>query len=633
MNLATNILWRRYCTLTDFLVEKAFLLAAVCLVLMVIPIAVDVILRSVSNLSISGTVEIEELLMLMLVTLSLASPQTKQQHIDMDFFFPRFPKSLQRLLYVFHWTVSTILIALVINEIVAVGIERFVQKQFTDVLFIPLFPFYFVAALGMLLLLMALLQCLGKAVAECVENRNYLALVLGLCLPGLIWALPWLLEDTSFAWDFLLTGSLAFLFVVLLLVLRLPIGYAMTAVGIIGLMLVTPDHISALQMLGISVPHTALSYTLSVIPLFILMGELAFYSNISREMFGAASKWLGRLPGGLAIASVSGCAGFAAICGDSFATAMTMSSVALPEMKSRHYNNGLACAALASGGTLGILIPPSVGFIFYAIITEESLGRLFVAGIVPGIVLALFFCLTLYIIARIRPDLAPAGNSYPLMEKVRSLKGVLPMLGLVAFVLGGMLTGSFSPTEAGAMGAAGTFIFATVTRRLSWQGLIKALKSSVTMTTKLMFIMIGVNLFGCFMAATQIPMELANWIQEVTSSKYMVFTMVVLLYIALGCMLNVIPMILLTLPAIYPTIQALGFDPIWFGVVTVILMEMGQITPPMGLVVFAISGMPEGAPMGQIFKYITSFVLCMLLVVILITLFPQIALFLPNALI
>lgn len=633
MSLIANSLWRRYCALTDFLVEKSFLLAAVCLVLMVIPVTVDVILRSFSNLSLSGTVEIEEVVMLMLVTLSLASPQLKQQHIDMDFFFPHFPKFLQRLLYVFHWTVSIVLIALVTNEIVAVGIERFVHKQFTDVLFIPLFPFYFTAAFGMLLLGMALFKCLGKAVADCVEHRNYLSLALGLCLPALVWAIPWLLEDTSFAWDFLLTGSIAFLFVVVLLVLRMPIGYAMTLVGLIGLMLIDPNHISPLQMLGISIPHTAMSYTLSVIPLFILMGELAFYSDISREMFDAASKWLGRLPGGLSIASVTGCAGFAAICGDSFATAMTMSSVALPEMKSRHYDNGLACAALASGGTLGILIPPSVGFIFYAIITEESLGRLFVAGIVPGILLALFFCIVLYIIARVRPDLAPTGNAYPLSEKLRSLKGVLPMLGLVAFVLGGMLAGAFSPTEAGAMGAAGTFVFATATRRLSWQGLIKALRSSVTMTTKLMFIMLGVNLFGSFMAATQIPMELADWIQGVTSSKYMVFTMVVLLYIALGCMLNVIPMILLTLPAIYPTIQALGFDPIWFGVVTVLLMEMGQITPPMGLVVFAISGMPEGAPMAQIFKYIVLFVLCMLLVVLLLTLFPQIALFLPDALV
>ncbi|MBU4275872.1 MAG: TRAP transporter large permease subunit [Proteobacteria bacterium] len=625
-----NWLWRRYCVLTDFLVEKSFLIAAICLASMVIPIAADVILRSFSGASIPGIVEIEELLMFMLVFLSLAHPQLKQNHIDMDFFFPHFPKVIQRLLYVFHWTVSTVLIIFLTKEIFVVGLERLAKKQFTDVLFIPVYPFYFVASVGLIFLVMALIKCLGRAVIDCIENRNYLSLILGICLPALIWALPWLLEGTEFSWDFLLTGSTSFLLLVLLLIIRLPIGYAMMLVGIVGLMLIDTDHTAPLQMLAIAAPHTAMSYTLSVIPLFILMGELALYANISRELFDAASKWLGRLPGGLSIASVTGCAGFAAICGDSFATAMTMSSVALPEMKSRHYNNGLACAALASGGTLGILIPPSIGFIFYAIISEESLGKLFIAGIIPGIILAFLFCAVLYLISRYRPALAPPGDAYTFREKVISLKGVLPMLILVAFVLGGMLGGLFSPTEAGAMGAAGTFVFATVTRRLSWQNLKKALESALRMTTKLMLILIGVNIFGYFMAATQIPIELANWIQEVTSNRYLVFMMVVALYIAMGCMLNVIPMMLLTLPAIYPTILALGFDPIWFGVVTVILMEMGQITPPMGLVVFAISGMPEGAPMGQIFKFILPFVLCMLLLVGLLALFPGIALLLPK---
>ncbi|KIX12868.1 TRAP transporter large permease [Dethiosulfatarculus sandiegensis] len=633
MNMVTNNLWRRYCVLTDFLVSKAFFLAVGCLVLMVIPITLDVILRSVSNLAISGTIEIEELLMLMLVFLSLAGPQLRHDHIDMDFFFPHFPKFLQRLLFVFHWALSLILIALLMFEVLAVALERMEQPHFTEVFLITIYPFYFIAAGGLLLLIMALIKCLGKAIAECIDNRSYLAVCLGLCLPVLVYLLPWLLEDTALSWNYLLTGSTGFLALIVLLILRMPIGYAMMLIGVVGLMLINPDHLSPLQMMGLGAPQTAMSYTMSVVPLFILMGELALYSGISSDLFEAASKWLQRLPGGLAIASVAGCAGFAAICGDSFATAMTMSSVALPEMKSRNYNNGMACAALASGGTLGILIPPSVGFIFYAIITEESLGKLFMAGVIPGILLATLFCVVLYMLARIRPELAPIGQKYPLSEKLRSLKGVLPMLGLVVFVLGGMLAGAFSPTEAGAVGAAGTFALAVVTRRLSWKGFIAALKSSVNMTSKLMLIMIGVNLFGYFMAATQIPTELANVIKGITTSKYLVFAMVVLLYILLGCMLNVIPMILLTLPAIYPTIQALGFDPIWFGVVTVLLMEMGQITPPMGLVVFAISGMPDGAPMAEIFKYVVLFVGCMLLVVALLTAFPQIALFLPNTLI
>ena len=632
MTTLANTLCRRYSAITDFLCEKAFYLAMVCLGLMVIPITVDVVIRSVSVYSISGTVEVEELLMFTLVFMGLAYPQLSCDHIDMNVLFPHLPAFMQRFLYVFHWTLSIILMVLVTREVGIVAVERFTLKEYTEAFAIPTYPFYFLATIGLGLLVLALFKCLGKAVASCWSSRSFISLCLGLCLPALVWSLPWLLEETCIANGFMLTGSLAFVLLIVLLLLRMPIGYAMMLVGILGVMCVEPDHLAALQTLGIVAPNTALSYTLTVVPLFILMGELAMYSNISGEVFDAANKWLGRLPGGLSIASEAGCAGFAAICGDSFATAMTMSSVALPEMKKRHYNNGLACAALASGGTLGILIPPSVGFIFYAIITEESLGRLFIAGVVPGIILALFFCTVIYVLARLRPELAPIGQRYTLSEKLRSLKGLLPMMGLIFFVLGGMLTGYFSPSEAGAVGAAGTFVFAVTTRRLSWENFKKALGSSVLMTAKLMMIMIGVNVFGYLMAATQLPMELANWIQGVTSNKYLVFSLVVLLYIALGCMVNVIPMILLTLPAIYPTIQTLGFDPIWFGVVTVILMEMGQITPPMGLVVFAISGTPDGAPMGEIFKYIIYFVGSMLALVFLLTLFPQIALFLPNLL-
>ena len=625
-------LWQFYSDLTRFLVEKSFLLAAGCLVLMVIPVTADVILRTATHISIPGVIELEELLMLMLVFLSLAWPQLRPEHIDVDLVYPHLPVPMQRGLSVFHWTACSILISLMAWEVFLNTLEKMHAGEFTAQLYIDVWPFYMVAVFGLILLLLALIRSLGDAIIECVKHRNYLAMLLGLFLGCTIFYLPWLLEDSDFAWDFMLTGGCAFLILMLLLLLRMPIGYCMSLVGIIGLMVINPDHLMPLSMMGMSAPHTAMSFTYTVIPLFILMGELALYSGISKDLFGSAAMWLGKMPGGLAIASVAGCAGFAAICGDSLATAMTMSSVALPEMKSRHYNNGLACATLAAGGTLGILIPPSIGFIFYAIITEESLGRLFVAGVVPGLLLAAMFSLSLYILARLHPELAPRGAEYPLKAKLTSLKGVLPMLGLVVLVLGGILMGFFSPTEGGAVGAAGTFAYAMFTRKLSRENFIHALRSTVSMTTKLMFILIGVNLLGYFLAATQIPFELADVILGITDNKYVVFALIVLLYVVLGCMLNVVPMILLTLPAIYPTVLALGFDPIWFGVITVILMEMGQITPPMGLVVFAIAGMPDGAPMAQIFKFVILFVICMLLAVLLLTIFPNIALFLPNLL-
>ena len=625
-------IWKRYCSLVEWTTEKSFILATICLVLMVLPIVGDVIVRWTIGGSIHGIIEIEEHLLLLMVFFSLAAPQIEQRHIDVDLVYGFLPASMQRGLFVFHWELCGILISCIIYEIFLSAIEKMAGGEFTMELYLPTAPFFFAAAAGATLLLLALSYCFGKAVIACVENKNYLSLCIALVLPPVICYLPWLLEDTPLAWEYLMTGGVLFVGLLFLLFFRMPIGYAMAIVGLIGLMIIEENHLTPMHMLGMGVPGSVMSFTLGVVPLFILMGELALQAGISTDLFNAASKWLGHKPGGLAIASVTGCAGFAAICGDSLATAMTMSSVALPEMKKHNYNMGLSSACLAAGGTLGILIPPSVGFIFYAIITEESLGKLFLAGVVPGILLAGMFCLALYVIATRHPELAPRGPEYPLSEKIRSLTGVLPMLGLVILVLGGILFGFFSPNEGGAVGAFGTFVYALLSKKLTRKGFVDALKSTVSMTTKLFLILIGVGMLGYFFAASRIPFELADAVLSITTNKWLVFLLVVLLYIALGCMLNVIPMILLTLPALYPTIQALGFDPIWFGVITVILMEMGQITPPMGLVVFAIAGMPNSAPMAFIFRYIIIFVACMLLCILLLTLFPDIALYLPRQL-
>lgn len=625
-------IWKRYCSLVEWTTEKSFILATVCLILMVLPIVADVIIRWTIGGSLHGIIEIEEHLLLLMVFFSLASPQIEQRHIDVDLVYGFMPASMQRSLFVFHWELCAILVGCIIYEIFISAMEKMAGGEFTPELYLPTAPFFFAAAAGATLLLLTIIYCFGKAVISCVENKNYLSLCMALILPPVICYLPWLLEETPLAWEYLMTGGVLFLGLLFLLFFRMPIGYAMAIVGLLGLMIIEENHLTPMHMLGMGVPGSVMSFTLGVVPLFILMGELALQAGISTDLFNAASKWLGHKPGGLAIASVTGCAGFAAICGDSLATAMTMSSVALPEMKKHNYNMGLSSACLAAGGTLGILIPPSVGFIFYAIITEESLGKLFLAGVVPGILLAAMFCLALYVIATRHPELAPRGPEYPLPEKLRSLTGVLPMLGLVILVLGGILFGFFSPNEGGAVGAFGTFVYALCSKKLSRKGFYDALKSTVSMTTKLFLILIGVGMLGYFFAASRIPFELADAVLAVTTNKWLVFLLVVLLYIALGCMLNVIPMILLTLPALYPTIQALGFDPIWFGVVTVILMEMGQITPPMGLVVFAIAGMPNSAPMASIFRYIIVFVMCMLLCILLLTIFPDIALYLPRLL-
>ena len=279
---------------------------------------------------------------------------------------------------------------------------------------------------------------------------------------------------------------------------------------------------------------------------------------------------------------------------------------------------------------MGILIPPSVGFIFYAIVTEESIGRLFIAGILPGILLSVLFLLTTYMIARRHPHLAPPGRSSTWKEKFASLKGVIAMLVLFVLILGGILSGIFSPVEGGAIGAVGAFVFALIRRRMTWSLMIRALKDTLNITTKLLMILIGVGILGYFLASTRVPFALAEMVTGLEVSRHLVFAAVILMFMLLGCLLNVIPMILLVLPTIFPSIVALGFDPIWFGVVTVLTMEMGQITPPIGVNVFAIGSVAGDVPMQEIFKGILPYFLCMVLCILLLTLFPQIVLFLPD---
>jgi tripartite ATP-independent transporter DctM subunit len=410
----------------------------------------------------------------------------------------------------------------------------------------------------------------------------------------------------------------------------MPIGFAMGIAGFLGLVLAYNDSLPALRNLGLNAYAQGTNYFFTVGPLFILMGQLAFHSGISQDLFETASKWLGRLRGGVAISAVAGCAGFAAVCGDSLATAITMGTISLPEMRKKNYSMRLGTGCLAAGGTLGILIPPSVGFIFYAIVTEVSVGQLFIAGVVPGLLLATFFIGTIWIMARIHPEMAPPGQSSTLKEKLVSLKGVLGMLFLFVLILGGILGGFFSPVEGGSIGCIGAFALAVARRRLTWRSLVKSAYDTVEITARLFIILIGVGVMNFFLAATRLPMVIADFAAGLQVSPYIIMGTILLMFILMGCLLNVIPMILLVLPTIFPAVTALGFDPVWFGVVCVICMEMGQITPPIGVNVFAICSVAQDVPMQETFKGIVPFFLCMVLTTILLLIFPRLATYLPG---
>jgi len=606
-------------------------ISSLLLFIMPIPVFLDVLARYLFEASIPGVIEIEGYLLLAIVYLALAYTQFVEGHIRIDLLLAKFPARLRNIIDTSNYFICTLFFLLMSFQLFKGALLKIEDGDISYDLEMPTHIFWFIASFGTLLLAIAVLKDFFSALDRALETSNKLLLAGALIFVSVILILP-MVGVIPMNINPTVVGVFGMLLLFVLLFLGMPIGFGMANTGYLGMILVYKGVAPSLAMLGISSIETASSYMLTVVPLFILMGELAYRSGISQDLFDTASKWLGRAPGGLAMASVAGCAGFSAVCGDSLATAVTMGTIAVPEMKKKNYDMRLATGCVAAGGTLGILIPPSVGFIFYAIVTEESIGKLFIAGLIPGVLLAALFMGAIYIMTIRNPEMAPRGEASTFKEKILSLKGVVGMLLLFVLILGGILIGIFSPIEGGAIGVVGAFFYALLRGRLTWKQVILSLEDTLLITSKLLLILIGVGILGFYLAATRLPFTLAEFVTTLDVNRYVIFAAVILLFMILGCLLNVIPMLLLVLPTIFPSIVALGFDPIWFGVVTVLTMEMGQITPPIGVNVFAIASVTKEVPMQEIFKGIVPFFLCMILCVILLTLFPQIVMFLPNLL-
>ncbi|BEQ14922.1 C4-dicarboxylate ABC transporter permease [Desulfoferula mesophila] len=425
-------------------------------------------------------------------------------------------------------------------------------------------------------------------------------------------------------------GVIGTIAVFVLLFLGMPIAFALMLVGFSGIsMLASVD--AALPKVASTVWEVSSFYPYTVIPLFIVMGGFASSSGLTSEMYGTFDKWMRRLPGGLAIATIGACGGFSAVSGSSVATAAAMGTVALPEMKRFNYKSSLAAGSVAAGGTLGFLIPPSIGFVVYGMITEQSIGKLLVAGMLPGVVLGLAYVGIVIAWVKMYPDAAPTSpERVTWAEKFASLKGVWEPLVLFMVVMGGIYAGFFTPTEAGAVGATVLFLVALIKRRLSWQVLIGALIESVRISVMVLFLVAGANVFSYFLALSTIPTQVAGWAASLDVSPYLIHTVIILIYLFLGCFLDAISMMVLTLPVIYPIITALHFDPIWFGVIAVLMMEAGLITPPMGLNIFTVAGVSPDIKLETIFKGVAPFLLAIFFVAFLITVIPGIATLLPN---
>ncbi len=425
-------------------------------------------------------------------------------------------------------------------------------------------------------------------------------------------------------------GLVGILALFLLMILRTPVAFAMLLVGFFGYWGLSGFRSAGAMLLTESYSAVA-SYSLIVVPMFVLLGNIASAAGYSRGLFDAANAWVGRMRGGLASASVLGCAAFSAVSGSSVATAVTLGKVALPEMKRLGYADSLATGAVAAGGTLGFLIPPSTGFVLYAILTEESIGRLFMAGILPGILLASLFMMVIWLVAMLNPTAGPQGPSFTWAERIRVSAEAWPLFGVIIVSIGGIYLGVFTPVEASGIGAGLVILLALAQRRLGWTHFKAAVLDTLKTSAMLYMVVIGANVLNPFLAITHIPAKLGEELQTLGFGAYGTLVVILLAYVVLGMFMDGLSMLVITIPIFFPVITGFGFDPIWFGVVAVIVIEMGMITPPVGINVFVVRGVAgNDVPLSTVFRGVMPFLLAMALGLVLIIVFPSIATFIPD---
>lgn len=432
-------------------------------------------------------------------------------------------------------------------------------------------------------------------------------------------------------WD--LSGDavalIGFLALFVLMLLRVPVGMAMGLVGVLGFGYLVGGE-PALKNVGHTTARTVTDYNFAVIPLFLLMGSFATTSGMSRELFRAANAFLGHLRGGLGIATIAACGGFAAICGSSVATAATFSRVAYPEMRRYKYPQSFSTGVIAAGGTLGIMIPPSTVFAVYGLITEQDVGKLFIAGVLPGLLAVSMYMITITAIGFVRPGYLPAAPRLPWRERFAALRDVWATLLLFIFVIGGLYGGLFTATEAAGAGAGGAFIIGVARGRLSPHDILRSLLETTRTTAAVFTVLIGALLFGYFLTVTQTPQALTEFLTGLGLGRYGVLALIMLLYLVLGCLMDALAMIILTIPIIFPVVKALGFDPIWFGVIIVMTVELGLIHPPVGMNIFVIKSVVDDVKISTIFYGVIPFIITDLLRLVILIAFPIIALWLPS---
>lgn len=429
--------------------------------------------------------------------------------------------------------------------------------------------------------------------------------------------------------DPLILGSLGLAIMLVLIFFGMPIGLVMGAVGFAGLVYLCGFEI-AFNNLAITAFGNTTIYALTVLPLFLLMGQITVVADMSKDVYSATYKWFGHLPGGVAIATTAACAGFAAICGDAITGTATMATIALPEMRKYNYSMEHASGCIAAGGTLGILIPPSIILILYGVITEQSIGSLFIAGFLPGVILAVLYIIVSITMCTISPKHGPRGPKFSFVEQLAELKHVWAILVLFALIIGGIYAGLFTPTEAGAIGAFGSFVILLIKRKFTGKNIYTALIKTMRLMGFIFLILIGAMIFSVFLSLSKMPFALTDLMTGLGLSPVSTILIIIFLFIIFGCVIDSLALVLLFTPIFFPVVSSIGFNPLWFGVIIVIVMQQGMMTPPIGMSCFIINAVARDVPLVTVFKGVMPFWVATIVIIIMLIAFPQIALFLPG---
>ena len=606
-------------------------MGAAALALMMFLTATDVCLRYIFSRPLMGAYEIIEYMMVIVTTFGLGYGEFHKEHIAVDLLSSRFPRKTKALVDTALYTLCTGIVMVITWQSIIYAETVKAGGYVSQSLYIPVYPFVYALAFGFAFFFLMLAVTLrGQIVQATDETRRWAwaGLFLGFVLVVLFSTMP-VFREMAWKLSPLNAGLVSIGLLLVLTFSGIYLGVAMGLIGFVGMIYLVGLK-TGFSIMGTTPYATMAVYSFSVIPLFILMGTFCFHSGLSEEIYFAVHTFLGHMRGGLAMATVGACACFAAVSGSGMATAATMGKVALPEMRKYKYDLRLAAGSIAAGGSMGILIPPSTILILYGILTQQSIGKLFLAGFIPGVLEAVFYMIVITVLCKFNPSLGPKGPKTNLREKAVAFKSTWGIAALFLLVIGGIYLGVFTPSEAAGVGAFGALVLTFIKRKLNWKIFSSSLSDTSKMVAAMMFILAGAMIFGRFLAVSRLPFVLANYVAGLAVNRYVILSVIILLYLILGSILDIFSMVVLTVPIIFPVVTALGFDPIWFGVIVVRLFEMGAITPPIGINVFVLKGVAGDVPLGTIFSGIMPFFIADLFHVGMLVAFPQVATFLPS---